>query len=106
MTTMNEKTSSTTKLSARTLAEMAAGAKVLRNARRSGDLAVLKAVGFSNARDLDDEALEVNLNLVKTLALPLPNENYRCGICGNQHKLGDRCPNSARKHVHNWSEGI
>lgn len=103
MTTMKTDTL-TQQLSARTLAEMAAGAKVVRNTRRSGDIAVLRAVGLGNARDLDDEALENNINMVKTLALPIPDQNYRCGICWGFHKLGQRCPNSARKHVRNWSD--
>lgn len=102
---MTEKTPpQQTNYSARTLAEMAAGKRVVRNVRRSGDIAVLRAVGFGSARDLDDEALENNVNMVKTLGLEIPNGQYKCGICHKYHKLGERCPNSARKHVRNWSD--
>ena len=66
----------------------------------------LKAAGFKVTPDMDAAAIKVNYMLATGVhAVPETTETYRCGICGEYHKKGERCPNSARKFVTNiWAK--
>lgn len=87
-------------ISARTQAEMEAGRRRVTQERRSGDIAKLKASGTVVPKDADDDLITAYVALAAQAdAIPEDNGTYRCKICSQDHKIGSRCPNSARKYV-------
>src|ERR1700676_4502829 len=90
----------------RTLLEMAAGRRAVERASLSEEVRALKNAGFSVTPNMGAEAIKVNYMLAAGAnALPEEDRTYKCGICGQEHTKGERCPNSARKHVTNiWSK--
>ncbi len=94
------------KTSDRTLAEMATGRRAVERAVIPDQVKALKAAGFKVTPDMDAAAIKVNYMLATGAhAVPETTETYRCGICGQDHKKGERCPNSARGFVTDyWSK--
>ena len=92
--------------SEQTLREMAAGRRAVERAALPDQVKALKSAGFKVTPDMDAAAIKVNYILATGVhAVPETTETYRCGICGEYHKKGERCPNSARKHVTNiWAQ--
>jgi len=90
----------------RTLLEMAAGRRAVERASVSEEVRVLKKAGFKVTSAMSVEAIKVNYMLAAGAnALPKEDRTYLCGICGHDHTRGERCPNSARKHVTDiWSK--
>ena len=81
---------------------MAAGRRAVERALLLDQIKALKAAGFKVTPDMDAAAIKVNYMLATGVhAVPETTETYRCGICGEYHKKGERCPNSARKFVPN-----
>ena len=87
------------------LREMAAGRRAVERAALPDQIKALKAAGFKVTPFMGAEAIKVNYMLATGVnAVPETPEIYRCGICGEYHKKGERCPNSARKFVTNiWA---
>ena len=89
----------------RTLLEMAAGRRAVERASLSEEVRALKNAGFSVTPNMGAEAIKVNYMLAAGAnAFSEEDRTYKCGICGSDHKHGERCPNSAGRFVTNiWA---
>jgi len=92
--------------SRKTQLEMEAGQRAVQRAALSEEVRALKNAGFKVTPDMDATAIKINYMLASgSNALPGEDRTYHCGICGQDHTKGERCPNSARKHVTNtWAQ--
>lgn len=85
---------------------MEAGRRAVERAALPDQIKALNAAGFKVTPDMDADAIRVNYMLATGAnAVPETTETRRCYICGQDHKVGERCPNSARKFVTNiWAK--